>query len=79
MKNLSAQLDTILKKHREIEKKLSNQDLLDTDKLIELNKGPDMGAKDDRDRRVKIKVQEDLFDLLGVIKSTGKNGFRKVW
>ena len=38
MKNLSAQLDAILKKHQEIEKKLSNQSLLDTHKLVELNK-----------------------------------------
>ena len=64
MKDLTEQLDAILNKHQEIEKQLSNQNLLDTSKLIELNKGPDMGAKDDRDKRVKDKVQEDLFDLL---------------
>jgi len=38
MKDLSAQLDAILKKHKEIEKKLSNQDVLETNKLIDLNK-----------------------------------------
>ena len=38
MRDLSLQLDAILKKHQEIEKKLSNQVLLDTNKLIEFNK-----------------------------------------
>ena len=38
MKNLDSQLDSILKKYLEIEKKLSNQNILDTNKLIELNK-----------------------------------------
>ena len=47
--------------------------------LIELNKGPDMGAKDKRDKDVKMKVQEDLFDLLGVINSNKKNEFKLIW
>ena len=38
MKNLSLQLDAIINKHQEIEKQLSDQNLLDTNKLIELNK-----------------------------------------
>ena len=38
MKNLSDQLDAILKKHQLIEKKLSNQESMETNKLIELNK-----------------------------------------
>ena len=38
MKNLNEQLDAIFKKHQDIEKKLSNQDSLETNKLIELNK-----------------------------------------
>ena len=38
MRDLSVQLDAILMKHQEIEKKLSNQVLKDTNKLIELNK-----------------------------------------
>ena len=38
MRDLSLQLDAILKKHQAIEKKLSNQNSLDTNKLIELNK-----------------------------------------
>ena len=38
MKNLESQLGIIIKKHQEIESKLSNQDTLETSKLIELNK-----------------------------------------
>ena len=33
-------------------------------KLMELNKGPDLGAKDARDKEVKIKVQTDIIDLI---------------
>ena len=38
MKDLSLQLEAILKKYQKIEKKLSNQDSLNINKLIELNK-----------------------------------------
>ena len=38
MKNLNLQLDAIIKKYKEIEKKLSQQEELETKKLIELNK-----------------------------------------
>jgi peptide chain release factor 1 len=38
MKDLKNQLDAILKKHQEIEKKLSNQDSLEVNLLIQLNK-----------------------------------------
>jgi len=38
MKNFEHQLDTIVKKHQNIEKSLSNQDNLDSNKLIKLNK-----------------------------------------
>ena len=38
MRDISNQLDGIIKKHKDIEKQLSNQDLLETSKLIELNK-----------------------------------------
>ena len=38
MKDLESQLNAILEKHKEIEKQLSNQELLPTNKLIELNK-----------------------------------------
>ena len=32
--------------------------------LMEINKGPDMGSKDTRDRAIKLKVQEDIFKLV---------------
>jgi hypothetical protein len=32
--------------------------------LMEINKGPDLGAKDGRDREVKLKVQHDIFKLI---------------
>lgn len=48
-------------------------------KLMEINKGPDMGAKDARDRKVKFTVQEDIFNLLGLIKTGRKNKFKKIW
>jgi hypothetical protein len=32
--------------------------------LIEINKGPDLDAKDERDKQVKIKVQEDIFKII---------------
>jgi len=33
-------------------------------KLMEINKGPDMGAKDTRDTQVKAKVQDDIFSII---------------
>ena len=47
--------------------------------LMELNKGPDMSSKDERDRSVKIKVQEDIFDILEIIKADKPNEFIKIW
>jgi len=54
-------------------------------RLIEINKGPDMGAKDKRDHDLKFKLQEDIFNLLGVLEyekgeneeTQRKNGFIK--
>jgi hypothetical protein len=48
-------------------------------KLIEINKGPDLNAKDKRDNQVKDKVVRDVFDITGVIKSNTHNEFSKVW
>jgi len=33
-------------------------------KLMEINKGPDMNTKDERDKIVKIKVQDDIFSII---------------
>ena len=32
--------------------------------LVEINKGPDLGPKDDRDKKVKLKVQQDIMDIV---------------
>ena len=32
--------------------------------LMEINKGPDLGAKDPRDREVKLRVQQDIFKMV---------------
>lgn len=36
--------------------------------LLEFNKGPDMSPKNEIDRQIKTKVQEDMFDLVKLIK-----------
>lgn len=33
-------------------------------KLMEINKGPDLGAKDERDKKTKLQVQIDIFNVL---------------
>jgi hypothetical protein len=33
-------------------------------KLMEINKGPDMNAKDERDKIIKTKVQDDIFSII---------------
>jgi hypothetical protein len=33
-------------------------------KLMEINKGPDLSAKDERDKKVKLGVQEDIFKII---------------
>jgi len=35
-------------------------------KLIEINKGPDLGYKDERDKQVKFNMVSDAFRLVGV-------------
>ena len=47
-------------------------------KLIEINKGPDLGAKDKKDNEVKDKVVRDVFDITGLIKGKGHNEFIKI-
>lgn len=39
--------------------------------LMEINKGPDMSAKDKKDKAVKTKVSEDMFALLNLIPGDG--------
>jgi hypothetical protein len=50
-------------------------------KIIEVNKGPDLGFKDKRDAEVKLKVAHDIFNKIGVseLKQGEINGFVPVW
>ena len=36
-------------------------------KLMEINKGPDLDAKDERDKQVKLTVQRDMFKIVDPI------------
>ncbi|VVU94314.1 Tubulin-tyrosine ligase family [seawater metagenome] len=50
--------------------------------LMEINKGPDLSPKDDRDGKVKIKVQGDIMDIVdtdGDYKIKETNGFSLVY
>lgn len=47
-------------------------------KLIEINKGPDLGAKDKRDNLVKHSVVTDIFDIVGLVEKKQKNKFIRV-
>jgi len=49
-------------------------------KLIEINKGPSLQPMDSRDRSVKRKLQEDMYNTIGVIQaSRSTNGFKKIY
>ncbi len=37
-------------------------------KLMEINKGPDLDAKDERDKQVKLQVQRDIFKIIDPLK-----------
>lgn len=46
--------------------------------IMEINKGPDMGVKDERDSTVKRGCTKDILRLLGMINEEGPNGFIKI-
>lgn len=47
--------------------------------LLELNKGPDMSSKNNKDLILKSRVYEDLFKLVKIIKNkSSKNMFEKI-
>jgi hypothetical protein len=49
-------------------------------KLMEINKGPDLGAKDERDGFVKSNMQADIFKIIDPnISSDNSNGFIRVY
>ncbi len=45
--------------------------------LIEINKGPSLDAKDERDKMVKMNVVTDIFALLNIIDKKGHD-FEKI-
>jgi len=45
--------------------------------IIEINKGPDLGAKDERDGKIKTNLMRDIYKIMGGIKNNG-NDFIKV-
>ena len=48
-------------------------------KLIEINKGPDLNSKDERDGQVKYKMQQDLFKIINPAKFGITTNFIKVY
>ena len=46
--------------------------------LMEINKGPDLGAKDERDKQVKLQVQHDIFKIIDPIDANEPNTTRFV-
>lgn len=47
--------------------------------IMEVNKGPDLGGKDERDLTIKKKVIADMFNIVGVIHGINDNQFRQVY
>lgn len=43
--------------------------------IIEINKGPDLSAKDGRDKQVKVKVVSDILRIMKIIKDNEKHEF----
>jgi len=46
--------------------------------LLELNKGPDMTSKNDKDYILKYRIYEDLLNKVGIIRYNKKNMFEKI-
>ena len=45
---------------------------------MEINKGPDMNAKDKRDKEVKLKVLSDTFRIMKIIDDREETDFTKL-
>ncbi len=45
---------------------------------MEINKGPDLGAKDKRDSELKHNLVRDIFKTVGLIDNDDNNGFIKL-
>lgn len=47
--------------------------------LLEMNKGPDMSARDIIDEKMKTKVQQDMFKIVGILPKNENNVFYNVY
>jgi hypothetical protein len=58
---------------------LFGSDIASTSKLeaylMEINKGPDLSAKDERDKKLKLEVQSDVFNII----NNNSNNFEKIF
>lgn len=48
-------------------------------KLMEINKGPDLGAKDERDKAVKLSMIRDMFHIIDPLPNDKKCEFTKIY
>lgn len=48
-------------------------------KLMEINKGPDLGAKDKKDKQVKLNLQRDIFKLVDPMPDEEPGKFTKIF
>ena len=48
-------------------------------KLMEINKGPDLSSKDDRDCEVKYNLIKDAFKTVDILDNDNKNGFTRIY
>ena len=46
--------------------------------IMEINKGPDLTAKDERDKRLKINMSKDILKSVGLVQDNSSNGFINV-
>jgi hypothetical protein len=46
--------------------------------LMEINKGPDLKAKDGRDKLLKLKLSEDILNLVGLLPNVKNNNFLNI-
>jgi hypothetical protein len=47
-------------------------------KIMEVNKGPDLSYKDDRDRQLKMQMVTDAFSIVGLLEKKHENGFIRI-
>ena len=47
--------------------------------ILEINKGPDMNPKNDRDKKMKLKVLNDMFSKIELINEDNYNLYDKIY